>query len=122
GRIGVAKPEYALSYPNDKRLVTPGLGYPLGEEPAVLDEQGDALRHVAIQQGPNAIYVAAVTEDKRLLLGVFSARTSILGITRVSQDVYPLPSLPEGIGVTAMQLDRTGRDRKSTRLNSSHVK
>src|SRR5690606_37179851 len=67
GRIGVAKPEYALSYPNDKRLVTPGLGYPLGEEPAVLDEQGDALRHVAIQQGPNAIYVAAVTEDKRLL-------------------------------------------------------
>lgn len=109
GRIGVAKPEYALSYPNDKRLVTPGLGYPLGEEPVVLDEQGDALRHVAIQQGPNAIYVAAVTEDKRLLLGVFSARTSILGITRVSQDVYPLPSLPEGIGVTAMQLDRTGR-------------
>ena len=109
GQIGVAKPEYALSYPNDKRLVTPSLGYPLGEQPIVLDEQGAALRQIAIQQGSNAVYVAAVTEDKRLLLGVFSARTSILGVTRVTQNIYPLPALPEGASATAIQVDSTGQ-------------
>lgn len=109
GQIGVAKPEYALSYPNDKRLVTPSLGYPLGEQPIVLDEQGAALRQIAIQQGSNAVYVAAVTEDKRLLLGVFSARTNILGVTRLTQNIYPLPALPEGASATAIQVDSTGQ-------------
>ncbi len=109
GQIGVAKPEYALSYPNDKRLVTPSLGYPLGDKPVNLDDQGAAVSQVAIQQGAKAIYVAAATADKRLLLGVFSVRTNILGVTRVTQNVYPIPALPDGATATALQIDRTGR-------------
>ena len=109
GQIGVAKPEYKLSYPNDERLVTHSLAYPLGDKPIQLDEQGTALNQVAIQQGANAIYIAAATADNRLLLGVFSARTNILGITKVTQEIYPMPALPDGAQTKFIQLDSTGQ-------------
>src|SRR5690606_31837121 len=61
GQISVARPEYALSYPNDKRLVTPDLEFPLGDAAITLDTQENALTVVAVQEGQNAIFVGGAT-------------------------------------------------------------
>lgn len=109
GEIAVAKPVYTLTYPNDKREVSPDLKYPLGEETILLDDQGSSLATVTIQEGRNGIYVGAATADNRLLLGVFSAKTNILGVTRVTRDIYNVPALPDGVKVSQMQINKNGQ-------------
>jgi len=109
GQVSVAKSHYALSYPNDTRLVTPSLKFPLGDEPITLDESGKAIDALAVQQGRNEIYIAAATSDNRLLLGVFSAKTNLFGVTNVTQEVYTLPALPDGVRAKHIQVDGTGQ-------------
>jgi phosphate transport system permease protein len=109
GQIALAKPEYALSYPDDKRLVTPSLKHPLGNTAVTLDEQGAALSVVTVQQGRNGIFVGAATADHRLLLGVFTVKTNLLGVKNVTRDVYTLPALPEGGRATHIQINSTGQ-------------
>lgn len=42
GKVVVAKHEYKLSYPDGKRLITPSVAYPLGNQPLVVDNTGQA--------------------------------------------------------------------------------
>lgn len=109
GQISIAQSHYSLSYPNDTRVVTPSLKFPLGEEPVTLDESGKAIDVLAVQKGRNEIYVAAATRDNRLLLGVFSAKTNLFGVTNITQEIYPLPALPDGLRATHIQVDGTGQ-------------
>lgn len=109
GQITVAKPEYSLSYPNDKRLVTPSLTFPLGDDVITLDERGAALKIVTVQQGRGAVLVGAVTADNRLLLGNFSTKTNLFGVTTVTQDIYTLPALPAGSKATHIQVSSSGQ-------------
>lgn len=109
GQVTVAKAVYALSYPNDKRLVTPDLAYPLGNNVITLDGQGSALDVVAVQQGRNGVFVGAATADNRLLLGVFSSKTNLFGITSVTGQTYALPALPAGAKATHIQINSTGQ-------------
>jgi phosphate transport system permease protein len=109
GQVSVFRPAYSLSYPNDRRLITPRLEYPLGEIPLVLDEQKEALTAVAIQEGQNAIYMAGATADGRLLLGVFSQHKGLLGNVSIKRDIYSLPSLKNGGNARLLQVDNTGQ-------------
>ncbi|VAW78857.1 Phosphate transport system permease protein PstC (TC 3.A.1.7.1) [hydrothermal vent metagenome] len=58
GRALVVKLNYRVSFPNDKRLITPELLYPLGEAPIVVNEDGAALDKLAIQQDESFTLVA----------------------------------------------------------------
>jgi len=71
GTALVARHIYKVSYPNDKRLITPGIEYPLGEEPLEIDENGEALTQIAFQDGEEEVTVVAQTADGRLLLTHF---------------------------------------------------
>ena len=102
GEVVVGKTDYLLSYPQDRRVLTPSLLFPLGEAPIKLDEQGAALKVLAIQETANGILIGSVTADNRLLLGVYSSTTNIItGEASVSQEVFTLPSLPAGMHATA---------------------
>jgi phosphate transport system permease protein len=68
GRALVAKHVYDVSYPNDVRVITPRIEYPLGKEPLVIDKQGSALTHLDVQLGEDASTLVAVTADSRLVL------------------------------------------------------
>lgn len=110
GSVSVVQETYSLSYPNDQRLVTPGLDYPLGEEPVTLDEQGRALREVAVQSTDAGIMVAGVTEDNQILVGRYRMNQGLFGNGgSVSGDSYSVPSLPGGAQVEHMIADATGR-------------
>ncbi|WP_039918254.1 ABC transporter permease subunit [Cellvibrio mixtus] len=106
GQVAVAKTEYELSYPNDKRQITPSLAFPLGDQPIQLDAQGSALKVLAIQQTSSGTLIGALTADNRLLLGVFSSSSNLItGAVMLEQEVFTLPPLPQGVTATHMQID-----------------
>lgn len=49
GQALVFKHEYSVTFPNDKRLITPGIVYPLGEPLIDVDPSGQALKMLAVQ-------------------------------------------------------------------------
>ncbi len=63
GRAVVVKHQYKVTYPDNKRLITPSLKYPLGEQPLVLDDSGAAVEKIAVKVGNDATTIVALTAD-----------------------------------------------------------
>ncbi|MFN4089037.1 MAG: ABC transporter permease subunit [Alphaproteobacteria bacterium] len=78
GTALLVKDAYSLTYPDGIREVVPGLEFPFGEEPVVVDDQGQALTHIGVQQGSRGVTVVAATEDGRLLLVSYAASRNIM--------------------------------------------
>ena len=96
GRALIARTDYRLSYPQDRRHIEPQIKYPLGADAVRVDPQGAALRRVAVQETGNGFSVAAATEDGRLLLAVYTATTSLFtGEVSLRHREYVLPSPPQ---------------------------
>ncbi len=66
GRALLFKQDYKISYPNDKRMITPLIDYPLDKELLVVDADGAALELLTVQSSEEQTTLAAVTADKRL--------------------------------------------------------
>ena len=79
GRVQIARADYSISYPDDRRLVTPSMSFPLGEDGLEVDPEGRALRLVAGQNGEEQTTIAGVTEDGRVVLIRAETETSFLG-------------------------------------------
>lgn len=92
GYVIAIKHHYDVSYPDDKRLISPRISYPLGEKPIIIDQQEQALVKIAFQDAEDEASIVALTADKRLLLTHFSKETSLLDDeVTVEQEQYPLP-------------------------------
>ena len=68
GEITVAKPEYALSYPNDRRKITPSMTYPIGEQPISLDGSTGNVVLISGQSNEDETTIAAYDENNKLTL------------------------------------------------------
>lgn len=68
GQALVFKHAYRITYPNDQRLISPVIEFPLGETPFVVDEQGLPLLQLAAQVEEEQVTLAAVTQDKRIII------------------------------------------------------
>ncbi len=92
GQAIVLKYKYIDTYPDDKRLITPHIELPLGEEPIVVDQQGKALVKLAYQDGEDEATLVALTADKRLLMVHFTRQTSMLDEeVTIERNYYTLP-------------------------------
>ncbi|MGH8606651.1 MAG: phosphate ABC transporter permease, partial [Gammaproteobacteria bacterium] len=78
GTALVFRHQYSVSFPNDVRTLTPEITYPLGPAPVLIDTDGGALVHLAVQSQDQQTTLAAVTEDGRLLVTSFAATRSLL--------------------------------------------
>lgn len=76
GRVILVKQGFAVTFPDNKRLITPELSYPLGEEPLAVDPQGQAIRQLAVQQSDDGSTIAAITADGRLLVSAVNVTTN----------------------------------------------
>jgi phosphate transport system permease protein len=109
GSMVVVRHVYEVSYPNDVRQITPGIAYPLGEEPLEIDEEGESLVQLAFQDGEDEATAAAVTLDGRLILTHFSKEEDLFGGSvnlERSQSVLPVPDEP----VQYLLLDKEQRN------------
>ena len=64
GKAVIAKHQYKVTYPNNVRLITPSIVYPMGDVPLVMDESGAPLEKIAVKIGDNASTIIAKTGDK----------------------------------------------------------
>lgn len=95
GRALVVKHTYKLSYPNDKRVITPSIQYPLGLEPVLVDNLGQPLIKLAVKLGDKGNTLFAKTADNRLVLSNLSKKESLfddeVSWERIDSDI-DLPS------------------------------
>ena len=68
GQALVVKPSFDVSFPNDKRVLTPIVGYPFGQERLRIDPQGQAMENLVFESDEEQATFAAVSQDGRLLL------------------------------------------------------
>ncbi len=78
GSALVYQHKYRVTYPNDKRLITPVVQTPLGETPILIDTQDEPITHIDVQINEEGITLAAATADKRLMLTAFTKEESLL--------------------------------------------
>ncbi|MFK0312268.1 phosphate ABC transporter permease [Pseudomonas sp. NPDC090233] len=72
GKALVFHHTYKITYPDNKKTITPGIDYPYGQEPFVLDEQGRALEHISVN----------VNGDTLVLAGSTGAHLQVIELTR----------------------------------------
>ena len=78
GSVLLAQPQYKVTYPDDQRLITPSLWFPLGEQALQIDGNGKAINLVAGQSDGEEITIAALTEENRIVLANFIREESML--------------------------------------------
>ena len=64
GKAVIVKYQYKITYPNNIRLITPLLTYPMGETPLVINETGEALEKIAVTLADNASTIVSKTANK----------------------------------------------------------
>ena len=109
GQILLASHQYRITYPNDKRLITPFIDYPLGKDLLQIDPNKQAIVQFVFQLGEEGHSFIARTADERLLLTRFSNEGSALDEdeTELVANTLELPS--PGISVDFMLMDEEQR-------------
>ncbi len=95
GSVVLVKQDFTVSFPDNKRLITPTLSYPLGDKPLVVDKKGQAIRQLGVQQTDDGSTIAALTDDKRLLVSAVNVSTNpMTGETKSEvqlSEIFPVP-------------------------------
>ncbi|UCE90620.1 MAG: ABC transporter permease subunit [Pseudomonadota bacterium] len=104
GHAIVVKHVYRVTFPGDRRLITPGLEYPMGGAPVPVDPEGKSLSALALQVGEEATTLVGLTADRRMVLSAYQREESFLddsvSFTRATSQV-PF----EGAVATHLALD-----------------
>ena len=109
GRAIIFKHKYKVTFPDNKRLITPELEFPMGEMPLVLDNKRKAIQHLTVQQTEEAISLALITADQRLLLVNYSKQESLLDDeAKLERQVTVLP--PPVKAITHLMMDKDQRE------------
>ena len=94
GRIVVFRQSFKVTFPDDRRVVTPSLEFPFGTEPLVLDEQGSALVKLTVQAEGEQLAAAALTADGRVVFAALEgSKNLITGEVKLERAGAQLPSV-----------------------------
>ncbi|MFT7234779.1 MAG: phosphate transport system permease protein [Methylophagaceae bacterium] len=111
GRALVFKREYKISYPIDKRYITPFISYPAGEALVKVDAKGRSLTALTVQSNEDQTTVVGLTDSNTLV---------ILNLVReedfMDEDVFTIEEkrteiiLPGDGNITHIQMDIEQRE------------
>ncbi|HZD52233.1 MAG TPA: phosphate ABC transporter permease, partial [Woeseiaceae bacterium] len=86
GRIVATRVKYEISYPGNTRRVTPGVVYPLGRDPIVVDQRGRAVVAVSGRVGDRDARFVSVVADGTVVATHVGLETSFLtGETTIAE-------------------------------------
>jgi phosphate transport system permease protein len=98
GQVTIFKPEFETSYPNDKRLITAKIEYPLGEALIEIDPQGASITVASFEISDEGAAIAAVTSDNRgVLVALTASEDMMTEEVTWEQEIIDLPSLPKNV-------------------------
>jgi len=78
GEVIVFRYIFDVTYPDDKRQITPRIEFPLGEEPVQLDEESRALTQLALQISGDLAGLIGVTDDNHLIYSRYIREESFI--------------------------------------------
>ncbi len=64
GTAIVLRNQYKTTYPDNVRVITPAISYPLGEQAVVLDDSGAAINKIAVKSNSDGTVIVAQSADK----------------------------------------------------------
>ena len=104
GRAVILRHAFELAFPREGvREVRPAPEFPVGRAPVVVDDQGQPLRTLAVQQARDDTGVVARTDDGRMLLVRYRVSTAFLtGEREVQRQNWTLPAHDQAL--THLQL------------------
>ena len=98
GQAKVVKPDFIISYPDDKRLITPDVKFPLGEESLVISEDKQPLKLLSFEMNSEYAAVAAVQENGDGLFLLLTAEENMMTEEVIwEQTLVKLPSFPSHV-------------------------
>ncbi|MCU0125268.1 ABC transporter permease subunit [Pseudomonas vlassakiae] len=86
---------YKITYPDNKKAITPGIDYPYGQAPFVLDEQGRALEHVSVNVSGDTLVLAGSTGAHLQVVELSRSENMLTGETSTEQRRIELPQMTE---------------------------
>jgi len=98
GEVKIVKPSFITSYPNDKRLITPEVSFPLGEDNFIVSEDKQALNHLAFEMNSEYAGIAAVQNNGEGVFLLLTAEEDFMTDEIVWQQTsFKLPSFPNKV-------------------------
>jgi phosphate transport system permease protein len=97
GGVLVFKHSYAITYPDNKKTITPAITFPYGETPLVLDEEGRAVEHVNLNATDTTLILAGSTGTQLHVLSLTQAENLMTGETTTEQSRIDLPQLSAAV-------------------------
>ncbi|MGJ7547342.1 ABC transporter permease subunit [Pseudomonas alloputida] len=88
---------YKITYPDNKKTITPGIDYPYGQAPFVLDEQGRALEHVSVNVNGETLVLAGSTGAHLQVVELSRTENMLTGETSTEQNRIELPQMTEAV-------------------------
>ncbi len=109
GQVVIAKHEYKITYPNDVRLITPFISYPLGESPLIVTDTGQAITQLAVKIDEEQTTIVVKTAANHLVLTNFKKQESLFDEeTELKRISTPLEI--SGIEISKILLDKEHRN------------
>ncbi|AIZ35026.1 ABC transporter permease subunit [Pseudomonas parafulva] len=97
GRALVFHHSYKITYPDNKKTITPDIDYPYGQAPILLDEQGRALEHVTLNRNGDTLLLAGSTGAQLQVLSLSSSENMMTGEVTQEQTRIVLPQMTETV-------------------------
>lgn len=98
GEVKIVKPSFVTSYPNDKRLITPEVSFPLGEQDFIVSEDNQPLTHLAFEMNPEYAGLAGVQSNGEGLFLLLTAEENMMtDEVEWEQSLFKLPSFPQQV-------------------------
>ena len=97
GQALVFRHSYRVSYPDNKKTITPAIEYPYGETPIVLDPQGRALDHVNLSVNDSTLVLAGSSGAQLNVLSMAREENMMTGEVTNSETRIDLPQMTEQV-------------------------
>ncbi|HSC84350.1 MAG TPA: ABC transporter permease subunit [Pseudomonas sp.] len=97
GQVLVFQQEYKVTYPDNVKTINPGLRYPFGEAPIVLNEQGLPIEHVALSENGETLMLAGSSGAELQLLAISREENLMTGESSLEQTRIALPQIAEPV-------------------------
>lgn len=97
GQVLVFKHAYPITYPGNKKTITPTITWPYGDTPLVLDEEGRALEHVNLNASDSTLILAGATGTQLHVLALTQAENLMTGEATNEQSRIDLPQLSAAV-------------------------
>ncbi|WP_263147155.1 ABC transporter permease subunit [Pseudomonas sp. RIT-PI-AD] len=88
---------YKVSYPDNRKIITPDIEYPLGETPVVLDPRGRPLEHVAASLNGTSLLVSGSTGSELHALSFERRENLLTGESSLEETRLDLPQIADPI-------------------------